>query len=351
MAERLLLPVLTLLCVVSAYARAAYADSPALDAAIARLQELERADRDDAEGWHAVHHIVASGADAALLESFVKRIEPPSASLPYRHFAYDATPLGGGAREGGQAHFGQFALVLARHSKDRALVAELAKGLRAAPRTAQTRRAIESLPHELETIDVPADPALWRMWRARPDIQAKKALWSELDISWAVEAIARGSKGKDVTPLIDSQLALYALDRDFVALNFVPEFGVHILMMLCRVIPLLDATTAARYEKAADAMFAEMVSIGGAHDFLPWEYALFGHLFEVAWDAHAYRPAMTPAVEERLDVVMRATLTYIASPEPKDYGFVTHTLDGLRSARDLMAARAPRGETRPASSR
>lgn len=344
MGERLLLPVLILAAILPACATTAHAGTPGLEAAIARLEALEREQRDDAEAWHAKHHIVADGPSAALVDGFVKRVRPPTASLPHRHFAFDATPLGGGAREDGQAHFGQFALVVAKYSKDRALAADLAAGLRAAPRLAQTLSAIESLPRELASLQVP-DVSGLRAWRGQPAIQAKKLAWSELDISWAVEAIARGAMDRDVARLIDSQVALYRLDRDFPALNFVPEHGVHILMMLCRVIPLLDAQTARRYKPIADAMFAELLALGAPELFTPTHYSMFGHLFEVAYDRDAYRPRIDA---DRERVVLERLLGYIESNEPKDYGFVTHTLRGLRN---LSAARARSGEPRPASSR
>lgn len=308
-------------------------DSIALDGAIARLETLERS-TGGGDGWHLVHHVVASG-EARETERLAAFLHPPDDVIRHRHFLYDATSLGSGRSDSGQAHFGQFALFLSRYSNDRTLVKDVAAGLRAAPRLQQTLRAIEALPAELQQLQVPAERSAYLAWRATPAVQAKKARWSELDISWAIEAMARdaasrGEKLDFILPLLDAQVRLYALDRDFEALNFLPEHGVHIAMTLCRLIPLLDAHGAPGYKVAANAMFAELLSLGTPATFTEHHYAMFGHLLEVAFEREAYRPAVDRA---RLQVILAGLYAFIGSEQEKGYGFVTHTLRGLKNYR------------------
>lgn len=299
---------------------AAASPEAAVERAVAALDAVERATPVQ-DAWHAKHRIVARGSDARSLE-LVATADPAA-----------------------ETHFGQFAVVLARHGRSSA-------ALERSQRLAVTLDAIDALASDPLLRGAPADRAERAAWRRRPDVIAARRRWSDLDLSWAIEAIARDraarkrplseewsdARGRrvSVAALIDANLRLLALDEAAEAIHFVPEYGVHALMMLCRVIPLYDFDPAAeeelrRFRAEAGRLFARLATgSGDPRHFTPSLLSLAGHLLEIAYDPRAYHPETIDAA--RMQVLAEELARRIEEGDaPRDYGFVTHTLRGLRN--------------------
>jgi hypothetical protein len=305
--------------------------------------------------WHVAHALLARPSTFEDKKRF-------SAALSLGPNRRDSSLFSNSLRE---PHRAQFALSLGRSfpcsetfgtGQAARTVAEIVRHEIAVAKIPEIVEQIEKrLTSEIERVSLALErlPVPQRaIWRLSPEVREWKRWASSLDLSWVMEALLIDSNcyGTEVlahehqsangqtfsgSEIVSALRRLFESDRELQEINFVPEFGVHMLGAMCRLDSRLQDRGVPEEDRRNSRDFLAMLwaDIPSIPDrAATYDEAILNldaHLIELFFDANC-----TKADErERPQASLERFLTLIENDTNRiPYGAATHALRGLNWA-------------------
>lgn len=195
------------------------------------------------------------------------------------------------------------------------------------------------------------------------------------DRAWFLEAVAldlhaRGSplhsswvddngRRLSLDDFVLAELELLALDERLERTDLLPEFGVHAVGAVARVVKLTaenppDPDLRLRAHNSVDRSFARLLFLGRTRNELPLLYkaTVAGHLLELFFSEDIYKPRRfdpeswvleTPRTPEEVRVLelIAEMERFIEGEGRKPFGVLTHGLAGLRLMAEVLPGAPP----------